>query len=227
MQMEMAVAEEEQKKKKKKKREREEMMTVSEHQFRRSSSSSSHGSDRLSVSICEVMQKDYGLYVWPCSIVLAEYVWQNWERFHGAFVLELGAGTALPGIVAAKVGALVILTDSDDQPQIQGLTWGQWDATSFTVRRPSQIILGADVLYESRDFDDLFATVKFLLQDMEDSVFITTYQRRSGHRSMEYLMAKWGLQCTRLIDALKILPTSKRSLVNGASIELVEIKLRK
>jgi len=88
MQMEMAVAEEEQKKKKKKKREREEMMTVSEHQFRRSSSSSSHGSDRLSVSICEVMQKDYGLYVWPCSIVLAEYVWQNWERFHGAFVLE-------------------------------------------------------------------------------------------------------------------------------------------
>ncbi|CAK9881738.1 unnamed protein product [Sphagnum jensenii] len=220
------------------------MTTVSEHQFRRSSSSSSHGSDRLSVSICEVMQKDYGLYVWPCSIVLAEYVWQNWEQFHGAFVLELGAGTALPGIVAAKVGALVILTDSDDQPQvlenmkrtcnlnqvecvIQGLTWGQWDATSFTLRRPSQIILGADVLYESRDFDDLFATVKFLLQDMEDSVFITTYQRRSGHRSMEYLMAKWGLQCTRLIDALEILPTSKRSLVNGASIELVEIKLRK
>jgi hypothetical protein len=49
----------------------------------------------------------------------------------------------------------------------------------------------------------------------------------SGHRSMEYLMAKWGLQCTRLIDALEILPTSKRSLVNGASIELVEIKLRK
>lgn len=35
------------------------------------------------------MQKDYGLYVWPCSIVLAEYVWQNWEQFHGAFVLEV------------------------------------------------------------------------------------------------------------------------------------------
>jgi hypothetical protein len=29
------------------------------------------------------------------------------------------------------------------------------------------------------------------------------------------------------MDALEILPTSKRSLVNGASIELVEIKLRK
>jgi hypothetical protein len=37
----------------------------------------------------QVMQKDYGLYVWPCSIVLAEYIWQNWERFHGAFVLEV------------------------------------------------------------------------------------------------------------------------------------------
>jgi hypothetical protein len=28
------------------------------------------------------------------------------------------------------------------------------------------------------DFDDLFATVKFLLQGMPDSVFITTYQPR-------------------------------------------------
>ncbi len=67
MQMEMAVAEEEQKKKKKKKkREREEMTTVSEHQFRRSSSSSSHGSDRLSVSICEVKFLSY-----YCSLAAA------------------------------------------------------------------------------------------------------------------------------------------------------------
>lgn len=66
MQMEMAVAEEEQKKKKKKKREREEMMTVSEHQFRRSSSSSSHGSDRLSVSVCEVKFLSY-----YCSLAAA------------------------------------------------------------------------------------------------------------------------------------------------------------
>jgi predicted nicotinamide N-methyase len=35
----------------------------------------------------------------------------------------LGAGTALPGIVAAKVGALVILTDSDDQPHVYVLTY--------------------------------------------------------------------------------------------------------
>jgi hypothetical protein len=66
MQMEMAVAEEEQKKKKKKKREREEMTTVSEHQFRRSSSSSSHGSDRLSISICEVKFLSY-----YCSLAAA------------------------------------------------------------------------------------------------------------------------------------------------------------
>ncbi len=35
----------------------------------------------------------------------------------------MGAGTALPGIVAAKVGALVILTDSDDQPQVYVLAY--------------------------------------------------------------------------------------------------------
>ena len=35
------------------------------------------------------MQEEYGLYVWPCSVVLAEYIWQNRQRFAGARVLEV------------------------------------------------------------------------------------------------------------------------------------------
>ncbi|KAK1397018.1 hypothetical protein POM88_006881 [Heracleum sosnowskyi] len=30
----------------------------------------------------------YGMFVWPCSIVLEEYVWQHKSRFFGANVLE-------------------------------------------------------------------------------------------------------------------------------------------
>ena len=39
--------------------------------------------------LVQVMQEEYGLYVWPCSIVLAEYIWQNRQRFAGARVLEV------------------------------------------------------------------------------------------------------------------------------------------
>jgi len=31
---------------------------------------------------------------------------------------QIGAGTALPGVVAAKIGAAVVLTDREDQPQV-------------------------------------------------------------------------------------------------------------
>lgn len=211
------------------------MRTVSLHHFHDTENSQS-----LDVSCSEVMQEEYGLYVWPCSVVLAEYIWQNRQRFVGSRVIELGAGTALPGVVAAKVGASVVLTDREDQPQVfenmqktcdlnqitcemQRLTWGQWNDKAFALRHPGQVVLGADVLYASKDFDDLLATVKFLLLGMPDSVFITTYQPRSGHRSIEYLMAKWGLQCTQLLDAADFLPASKLSALSN-SVELVEVK---
>jgi hypothetical protein len=45
----------------------------------------------------------------------------------------------------------------------------------------------------------------------------------SGHRSIEYLMAKWGLQCTQLLDAADFLPASKLSALSN-SVELVEIR---
>ncbi|XP_073143592.1 uncharacterized protein [Henckelia pumila] len=159
------------------------MTTISEHHF-------GETEDGFSISIIENMKEDYGLYVWPCSIILAEYIWQQKSRFSGANVVELGAGTSLPGLVAVKVGADVTLTDDSNRSEVldnmrrvcelndvMGLTWGVWDAPVFTLQ--PNIILGADVLYDSTSFDDLFATVSFLLHKHSDSVFITTYHNRS------------------------------------------------
>ncbi|KAG9146044.1 hypothetical protein Leryth_016599 [Lithospermum erythrorhizon] len=185
------------------------------------------------------MKEDYGLFVWPCSVILAEYVWQQRSRFSGANVLELGAGTSLPGLVAAKVGATVTLTDDCNRTEVlanmrrqcdlnnlnckvQGLTWGVWDAPIFDLH--PNIILGADVLYDTTAFDDLFATVTFLLQSYPGSVFITTYHNRSGHRLIEFLMVKWGLNCMKLIDGFSFLPAQKASGLSG-NIQLVEIAL--
>lgn len=88
------------------------------------------------------MKEEYGLFVWPSSVILAEYVWQQKSRFSGANVVEvrrsllqsvacflsfisisfslkqLGAGTSLPGLVAAKVGADVTLTDDLNKAEV-------------------------------------------------------------------------------------------------------------
>ncbi|QHN84684.1 Methyltransferase-like protein [Arachis hypogaea] len=86
------------------------------------------------------------------------------------------------------------------QPVVLGLTWGVWDS-SIESLQPT-IILGADVLYDSNAFDDLFATVTFLLQNSPGSSFITSYHNRSGHHFIEFLLRKWGLKCLILIMAL-------------------------
>lgn len=211
--------------------------TISQHDFYGDDDGDSETS--ISVSVIENMKEEYGLFVWPCSVILAEYVWQQRSRFRGSTILELGAGTSLPGLVAAKVGANVTLTDDSSKAEVlenmtrvcelnnlncnvMGLTWGVWDATIFDLR--PNIILGADVLYDSSAFDDLFATVSFLLQNSPDTVFITTYHNRSGHHLIEFLMVKWGLNCVKLVDGFSFLPSRKASLLSG-NIQLVEIVL--
>ncbi|XP_047166669.1 probable methyltransferase-like protein 23 isoform X2 [Vigna umbellata] len=191
------------------------MTTVSRHCFGDDSETPS-----FSISIIENMKEDYGLFVWPCSVVLAEYVWQQKHRFSGATVVELGAGTSLPGLVAAKLGARVTLTDNSTRLEVLGLTWGVWDAPLFSLQ--PTLILGADVLYDSNAFDDLFATVTFFLRNSPGSIFITSYHNRSGHHLIEFLMGKWGLKCLKLLDGFSFLPSDKASLLSG-NIQLAEI----
>lgn len=53
----------------------------------------------------------YGVALWPAAIALAHEVAERAEALRGRRVLELGAGTGLPGIVAASLGAHVVQTD--------------------------------------------------------------------------------------------------------------------
>ncbi|XP_051570465.1 histone-arginine methyltransferase METTL23-like isoform X4 [Myxocyprinus asiaticus] len=119
----------------------------------------------LTVSIPEVLDPQYGMYVWPCAVVLSQYVWMAREELQHKTVLELGAGVSLPGVVAAKCGAHVILSDSADFPlclencrrscnvnnlpsvPVIGLTWGQISPELLSLP-PVDVILGSDVFYE-------------------------------------------------------------------------------
>uniref|UniRef100_A0A8C4Q6L5 Methyltransferase like 23 n=1 Tax=Eptatretus burgeri TaxID=7764 RepID=A0A8C4Q6L5_EPTBU len=160
----------------------------------------------------EVLDRSYGTFVWPSAVVLAQYVWHFRHCLPEKHVLELGAGTALPGVVASSCGAAVTLSDNADlawclencrrscqangitNVRVLGLTWG--DVSPDLILLPAvDIILGSDVFYEPKDFEDILSTVVYLLQKSPRAEFWTTYQVRSLNWTIEPLLLKWNLQC--------------------------------
>ncbi len=167
-------------------------------------------------TIPEVVDASYGKYVWPCAPVLAQYVWHNRNKTRAKHVLEIGAGTALPGVIAARTGSHVTLSDAAHLPEclencwqtckannlvgdvkVVGVTWGQFDP-GFLTLDPVDIVLGSDCFYDPKDFEDILVTVSFLMDRNDKCEFWTTYQERSSDRSLEFLLGKWGLHCARL-----------------------------
>lgn len=98
----------------------------------------------------------YGIVLWPAAIALAHEIATRPVR--GLRILELGAGTGLPGLVAATLGARVIQTDkqvlalhvSKMNAERNGVTTIEHriaDWTEWTDTERYDCILGADVLY--------------------------------------------------------------------------------
>ncbi len=103
----------------------------------------------------------YGLALWPASIALAHELVSRSADLRGRRVLELGAGTGLPGIVAATYGASVVQTDRLEEAVAIGrlnaerngirtiehrvADWSTWTDTGHY-----DLILGADVIYAPR-----------------------------------------------------------------------------
>ncbi|KAM6317438.1 LOW QUALITY PROTEIN: histone-arginine methyltransferase METTL23 [Podargus strigoides] len=161
--------------------------------------------------VFQVLDSQYGMYVWPCAVVLAQYLWVHRSSLPGKRVLEVGAGVSLPGVVAAKCGAEVILSDSEELPQclqncrqsclmndlphipVIGLTWGRVSPELLSLA-PVDIILGSDVFFDPKDFEDILTTVYFLLEKNPHAQFWTTYQVRSADWSIEALLCKWKLK---------------------------------
>ncbi|XP_049925441.1 methyltransferase-like protein 23 isoform X2 [Epinephelus moara] len=155
------------------------------------------------------------MYVWPCAVVLAQYLWTQREELRHKIVLELGAGVSLPGVVAARCGAKVILSDNAKTPLclencrrsceantlhdvgVLGITWGEV-SPDLVLLPKLDIILGSDVFYEPQDFEDVLLTVVFLLRKNPRAQFWTTYQERSADWSIEALLHRWKLNCVNI-----------------------------
>jgi methyltransferase-like protein 23 len=98
----------------------------------------------------------YGIVLWPAAIALAHEIASRPVR--GKRVLELGAGTGLPGIVAASLGAHVVQTDRQEvalfvckkNAEQNGITTIEHRAADWTAWQDEEhydCILGSDVLY--------------------------------------------------------------------------------
>ncbi|KAM6905637.1 histone-arginine methyltransferase METTL23 [Xenentodon cancila] len=168
-------------------------------------------SDRGGTS-AKVLDPQYGTYVWPSAVVLAQYLWKHRQELRGKTILELGAGVSLPGVVAARCGADVILSDSSDKPlclencrricdangvrdvPVIALNWGDV-STDLLLLPKLDVVLGSDVFYDPEDFEDVLVTFVCLLRKNPRVQFWTTYQVRSADWSIEALLHRWELNC--------------------------------
>jgi len=108
----------------------------------------------------------YGVTLWPAAIALAHEIGSRADAVRGRGVLELGAGTGLPGVVAASLGARVVQTDrqelamsickrNGERNGISGIDhrlvdWADWDDSERY-----DWIIGSDILYGEGTHPDL------------------------------------------------------------------------
>ena len=108
----------------------------------------------------------YWAELWPSGLALAEAVARLDMR--GLRVLELGAGLGLPSLAAALGGAAVLATDwAEDAVALlranaarNGISLRaervRWDEPETLLREaPWELVLGADLLYEQRNAEQL------------------------------------------------------------------------
>jgi predicted nicotinamide N-methyase len=108
----------------------------------------------------------YGVALWPSAIALAHDLAARAGDLRGRTVLELGAGTGLPGLTAASLGASVVQTDRDElalllcrrngvRNGVGGIEYRQADWTIWDDPARYDWIIGSDVLYGASQHPDL------------------------------------------------------------------------
>lgn len=100
----------------------------------------------------------YGVALWPSAIALAHELVARANELRGRTVLELGAGTGLPGIVAASLGARVVQTDGQElvmsvckrngaRNGVDSIDHRLVDWTDWNDAGRYDWIIGSDILY--------------------------------------------------------------------------------
>lgn len=139
-------------------------------------------------------------FTWASALVLASFVVAISETFKISekTFLEIGAGSALPSVTAALLGAKrVIITDRYQADltiqtvfraleanciasicEILPLNWRDSCTLDSDAFPSVDFILGSDVFYSSEDLDSIIFTVAVFMHKNPNTIFYTSYQER-------------------------------------------------
>lgn len=156
-------------------------------------------------------QLPYGLALWPAAIALAYEIASRASQFQTTRVLELGAGTGLPGIAAASLGAHVVQTDrhpfalalckrNGTRNDLTDIEYRLADWTAWDDDTRYDWILGSDILYGHTQHShlrrifqsNLAPTGKILLSDPFRQMSIRLLEELEG-KGWTITMNKWRL----------------------------------
>mmetsp|Transcript_7947 Transcript_7947/g.10922 ORF Transcript_7947/g.10922 Transcript_7947/m.10922 type:complete len:239 (-) Transcript_7947:1045-1761(-) len=132
----------------------------------------------------ELLQKDNtGFKVWKVAEEFCKYLSKNQECLHDKVVVELGAGTGICGLLAAKYAKTVIITDGDPlvmpiiekNIELNGLNnafafklrWGDSvDYSNFKKQFPENIdvVIASEAMYHETHSVAFLNTVKQLFE---------------------------------------------------------------
>ena len=201
--------------------------------------------DPVEVTIPEQLAASYGLYLWPSAPVLAWYLWLRQDDFVNKKVLELGSGTALPGLLAAKIGtAQVTLSDDawqvntiknileavkingleEPKVQVKGITWGDYTEELFEQTN-LDFIIGSDLFFDPEVFEPLLITIAWLLECNPQAEVLIAVQERSSDWCLEEHLLKWKLKCSYIYpkDFLQGTGLEETDLTGKHSIFILKI----
>lgn len=120
-----------------------------------------------------------GRVVWDSGIVLGRLFAKQPQLVRGKRVLDLGSGTGIAGLAAARCGASeVLLTDMHGMQLLQtnvehnalervvsvaSLEWGNMHHIAHACEFGSDVIIGSDVLYSKAGTTQLLQTIGALI----------------------------------------------------------------
>ena len=185
-----------------------------------------------------------GETLWNAAVLLADHMATALgpDYFQGKRVLELGCGTALPSIVAARLGARVVATDITDQVlarakrnvdrnacgdvTVQPLVWGALlDGSYEQLSGQFDVVIASDLLWVLGSWKPLAATARELLSADGDFLLAET-----GHDQLALPAALAGFRTVAESSGLAIddeRTTPLQLVTDGYDAQLVVSHRRK
>jgi predicted nicotinamide N-methyase len=165
------------------------------------------------------------MITWPAAFGLAEYLLLNRECA-GMKVLELGCGTAAPGIALERAGASVVCTDFDyttlemarHNAEINGcasiklayLDWYQPD-----LEEDFDLVIGSDIVYFEKSFKPLMEVMKKYGSGGEKVIFsdqgrpqMDSFLEMCGEEGVSYHVKKQMVYLPEITKEIRIISFS-------------------